>query len=79
MTAPKLSGLKTPKRPQPTRDDDDLTRRVRAALADVPGVTEKKKFKPPRFFKKHPGDRQDSGNPVTFLCARGIVHHATHS
>jgi len=32
------------KRPQPARDDDALTKRVRAALADIPEVCEKKMF-----------------------------------
>jgi TfoX/Sxy family transcriptional regulator of competence genes len=44
MPAPKRLTPKTPKRSQPTRDDDALTQRVRAALAEVPGVTEKRMF-----------------------------------
>ncbi len=44
MPAPKRPATKTPKRPQLTRANDVLTQRVRAALADVPGVTEKRMF-----------------------------------
>jgi TfoX/Sxy family transcriptional regulator of competence genes len=47
MPARKRPTPKAPKRSQLTRDreaDDALTQRVRAALAEVPGVTEKRMF-----------------------------------